>query len=135
MLRSVITNKTKFSFRMIQDSNMHYLDRYKYKCKKLNRFVHQIYTLTCTLHSKIDNNRMIMRLIVYTENLTWNEASDKCEKIGGILPYFTSRGNFDHFIGYYRLLRPHELGHLESIHVFIGLKFALNEVGLNPNSK
>ena len=135
MLKSVTTNETRFSFTMIQDSYNDYL-HYNGRPNSCPRSY--VYCkLKCRFHLtnfQIDENRTIIRLLVYTEKLTWNEASNKCKEIGGVLPYFIRRSQFDHFLAFHRLLEPWIVKVLEFIQIFIGLKFSWNEVGFHSHS-
>ena len=57
--------------------------------------------------------------------LSWNEVSEACRNVGGYLPYFTSKNEFDQLIGFLKLSR--ELPTIPAI--FIGYMVQEKKVG------
>ena len=57
---------------------------------------------------------------------SWNDASQLCKKIGGYLPYFTSRQDLEELFGVLMLSQD-----IPSIaYMYIGLKYNSNQVVL-----
>ena len=56
--------------------------------------------------------------------ISWNEASEICNKLGGYLPHFTSRDELEEFIA--MLLQSDKLPFVEAVH--IGLTHVVGQV-------
>ena len=103
------------------------------KCKNLNKKC--LYTHVSENHPiKEDARYIVGDLGIYTNlehlqrqrknKISWNEASEICNKLGGYLPHFTSRNDLDKFI--VMLLKSDKLPFIEAIH--IGLTHHLGQV-------